>query len=201
MYTSYYCFISGQNIVAYKDTRALPYPTVRHMECSLLMESRGAKCSKCVSYRAQLNVLLSRLGKQRESRNPHSHTNYRYLSDSEKNSRMKQLHQNNRKAQRRIARLEEKLKERTELEDEQVEELTSTADNGRKRPWRRSTVPQGLLHVPVLEVTERSTGKNDLRGMRWHPLMIRWCYTSDTIPTKSTRCFVMLDSSCRLRKH
>ena len=161
-----------------KHHHVLLPPTVRHTDCSLLMESGGAKCSKCVTYRAQLNVLLSRLGKQGESSNPHSHTNYRYLSDSEKNSRMKQLHQNNRKAHRRIARLEEKLRERIELEGEQVDELTSTdlkqimEENDR---GIEAQYPKDSFMYLFWKQQREALAKKDLRGMRWHPLMIRWC--------------------------
>ena len=98
---------------------------MRHSECLLVLEVGEVKCAMCVSYRTQLNILLSMLGKHRENSNPRSHTNYRYLSDTEKNSCMKQLHQDNRKAQRKIKHLEEKVTKLIEVEGEQMDELTS----------------------------------------------------------------------------
>ena len=81
---------------------------------------------KCVSYRTQLNVLVSRWNGHRDNSKPQRHANYRYLFDLEKNGRMRQLHvhHGNCVAQRGLTHVESKLKERTELECEQVEDVS-----------------------------------------------------------------------------
>ena len=71
-------------------------------------------------------MLLSRLDKHGSNSNPLSHTNYWYLTDLEKNGHLKELHRNNRIAQRKIAHLKEKLTEKIEIEGEQVDDLTNT---------------------------------------------------------------------------
>ena len=74
-------------------------------------------CQVCI-LSCTLNVLLSRLGKCKDSSDPQSLTNYRYLSDSEKNARLNELHHENRIAKRRIAHLEKRI----EVEGEQLDE-------------------------------------------------------------------------------
>lgn len=166
-------------MVAFKETRALPYPTVRHIECSLLLEmSSSNKCPKCVSYRSQLSVLVSRLGKRRDGTHPRSHTNYRYLTDSEKSKRLKELHHNNRLAQRKLARHSEKLKEIIEIEGEQVDESTHTnlkqimEENDHHM---ESDYPKDSFMYLFWKQQKDALAKHNLKGMRWHPLMIRWC--------------------------
>ena len=119
----------------------------------------------------QLNVLLSRLGKFKDSSDPHSHTNYRYLSDSEKNARLKELHRENRNAKRRMAHLEEKLRERIEDEGEQMDKETNLENNEQIE----TQYPRDSFMYLFWKQQREALGKKDLRGMRWHPMMIRWC--------------------------
>ena len=175
-----YIHDTGHNIVAFKDTRGLPYSTVRHTECSLLLDdsSDSTRCPKCASYRAQLNVLTCRWNKRSDNSKPQSHANYRYLSDSEKDGRMRNLHHSNRVSQRRIAHLESKLKERIELEGEQVEESMSADleqiirenDHHIEAQYGKDT----FMHLFWKQQKDALSRKNT-KGMRWHPLMIRWC--------------------------
>ena len=126
----------------------------------------------------QLNVLLSRLGKFKDSSDPHSHTNYRYFSDSEKNARLKELHRENRNAKRRMAHLEEKLRERIEDEGEQMDKETSLdlkqimEENNEQI---ETQYPRDSFMYLFWKQQREALGKKDLRGMRWHPMMIRWC--------------------------
>ena len=175
---NYVIFQLGQTIVAFKDTRVLPFPTIRHTECSLLLENESDRCARCVSYRVQLNVLLSRLGKSKDSTDPQGHTNYRYLSNAEKNVRLKELHHDNRKAKRRIAHLEEKLRERIEIEGQQMDEETSSdlkqimEENNNQI---EAQYPKDSFMYLFWRQQREALAKKDPRGMRWHPLMIRWC--------------------------
>lgn len=107
-----------------------------------------------------------------------SHTNYRYLTDLEKNGRLKELHRNNRIAQRKIAHLKEKLTEKIEIEGEQVDDLTNTDlkeimdenDSNIEALYSKDS----FIYLFWRQQKEALTKKN-LKGMRWHPLMIRWC--------------------------
>ena len=118
------------------------------------------------------------MNKHRDHGDPTSHTNYRYLSDSEKNSRMKELHHNNRMAQRKITHLEEKLKEIIEIEGEQVDESTNTDlkqimeenDHNIGAQYHKDS----FMHL-FWKQQKEALAKKNLKGIRWHPLMIRWC--------------------------
>ena len=153
---------------------------VRHTECSVLLETSTScnRCTKCVSYRTQLNVLVDWLRKCHDNSNPQSHTNYRYLSDSEKNSLMKELHHNMRTAQKRVAHLQEKLRESTEVEGEKVDESTSADLQQIMEDNDTSILKQypkeSFLYLFWTQQKEALT-KSSTKGMRWHPLMIRWC--------------------------
>ena len=170
----------GGNIVAFKDIRGLPYPTVRHGECSLLLDNSSArsKCPRCVAYWPQLNVLLSRCGNERDNTDPTTHTNYRYLTDSEKNSRLKELHRTNRLAQRKIAHLTEKLKEVIEIEGEQVDEATHSELKQimeENNHHIETQYPKDSFMYLFWSQQKEALTKKNLKGMRWHPLVIRWC--------------------------
>lgn len=91
---------------------------------------------------------------------------------------MKELHHDMRTAQRRIARLQEKLRKRIEIDGEEVEESTSADlkqimedndDNVLKQYPKDS-----FMHLFWTQQKE-ALAKKKMQGMRWHPLMIRWC--------------------------
>jgi hypothetical protein len=118
------------------------------------------------------------LDKFKDGSDPHSHTNYRYLSDSEKNARLKELHHENRMAKRQMAHLEEKLRERIEEEGKQVDEET-TLDLKQimeeKNEQIEAQYPKDSFMYLFWKQQREALGKKNLKGMRWHPMMIRWC--------------------------
>ena len=75
--------LAGTEVTAYTDTVMLPYSTIRHSSCEVLLSADVSRdqCVKCVKYRDTLRKLVHR-EKQRkpdEVTSPSSHTNYRYL--------------------------------------------------------------------------------------------------------------------------
>ena len=109
---------------------------------------------------------------------PSSHTPYCYLSREEMLSRMAQLHNNLRHIQKQRDRLRERVSAVVEVDGEVVNEtlhnhLKQVIQTEGKR-LMESADPGSLQRVFFQQQLE-SSSKNDARGMRWQPLMIRWC--------------------------
>ena len=88
---------------------------------------------------------------------------------------MKELHHNMRTAQRRVAHLQEKLRESTEVEGEEVDESTS-ADLKQIMEDNDDSIlkqyPKGSFLYLFWTQQKEALAKNSTKGMRWHPLMI-----------------------------
>ena len=81
--------ITGTRVIAHRATTALPYSTIRHTKCSMLLpqSTDSDRCGKCRAYRKMLNKAHARKSKAIDTTTPHSHTNLRYLSSDDKNQR------------------------------------------------------------------------------------------------------------------
>ena len=95
------------------DSTALPRPTIRHVDCSLLLaeSSDSDRCERCTTYRKTLVKATSR--KADTEAPAHSHTNHRYLNSPQKVARIKELQHNNRVSRKRIDRLSKRIEELT----------------------------------------------------------------------------------------
>ena len=92
--------------------------------------------------------------------------------------RMTQLHNNLRHILKQRDQLKERVAAAVESHGEVVDEtlhddLTQIMQTEGKR-LMESAAPGSLQRVFFQQQLE-SSSKNDARGMRWHPLMIRWC--------------------------
>ena len=96
--------------------------TVRTSICELIVE--GLKCEKCTKYRSVLRAMYSRQKKIASSdrTTTSSHVNYRYLSSTEKNQRMANLHAELAQQRRKVAALKERVKKLTEERGVTVDE-------------------------------------------------------------------------------
>jgi len=110
--------LSGTRTVACKDTTTLPYATVRHSQCELLLSSdeSASRCYQCARYRNTLRAIASRKRNQDSTHRTDlsSHTNFRYFTDGEKNERMRKQHCELRKTKLQRDRLNEKLEKLTQ---------------------------------------------------------------------------------------
>ena len=101
--------------------------TVRTSGCEWLV--KGNKCEACRSYRSVLRAMASRnrknSGSETERTCPSSHVNYRYLSSTEKDKRMANLHTELAKERRQVALLREKVKKLNEEKGVQVDQELS----------------------------------------------------------------------------
>ncbi len=124
--------------------------------------------------------MISRSNNIRDSdkANPHSHTNFRFLSPLEKNERMRRLQQQNKMNCQKIKRLRIRLEK---LVDSQVLPVDACLDNelreivADKSPTISDTYPCGSFARVFWETQQRAMKVKNARSMRWHPIMIRWC--------------------------
>jgi len=93
-------FIVGTNTVVAIDKTRTGYFSIYHAECDILITECGqCKCSK--KYKKTLTAMLSRRLKDQKTHTS-SHTTYANLSSSEKDERLRNIHQENKKANLRI---------------------------------------------------------------------------------------------------
>ena len=147
----------------------------------MILSSKGVdRCQKCTDYRSTLHALASRECR-RTKPDRTSHTNYRYLSTPEKLDRLHDLRRENRLAHMKIERLRAKLTQITANVGvscgmrAQSQTCIRSCKKRRSR-WHKS-FPQAPFSIFSGSNKRRlppRSGK-EKRGMRWHPLMIKWC--------------------------
>ena len=167
--------------VAYVDTQVLSSPTIYHRKCHLVFASGDVRCLLCKQLRKSLHAVYSRLSKQshdKENRTaPSSHVNYRHLSTPEKQERLSRLHDAVRVARRRPQRIEARLERTIEKVGESVDsemhkELCSIA-SGNDVSIQNSFAPGSCGRI--FWDQQKMAVSTSASGMRWHPLMIKWC--------------------------
>ena len=104
----------GTGVVARVDPKF--GSTIRHANCELLMsadDEQQIRCCHCRTYRKSLHSMLSRHNSATSSstsRLSHdSHVNYRFLSPSEKDARLQNLHTIQRATKLKLDRLSAKI--------------------------------------------------------------------------------------------
>ena len=129
----------GSEIARYEDD----VKTIRHTNCQLYVSSSdNLRCDSCRKYRKTLYTLVARLDKSQtddiDRTNPASHANYRYLSCSEKDRRLKRFHQLHRADKQKIARLQSALdaaiqQRGVNIDEELHQDLRQTMDEMNER--------------------------------------------------------------------
>ena len=106
-----------------------------------------------------------------------SHVNYCYLTSTEKNERMSQLHQASKRAKRRITILENSIEEMSNTVGENVDKqmhqdlLTILQENND----HLKKLPTGSFKELFWNQQMKAAQLRSHSAMRWHPLMIKWC--------------------------
>ena len=149
------------------------------MELLVSTDQPAIRCCQCTVYRSALWAIASRKRKldSINSTNPMSHTNYRYLTDSQKNELMMKRRSELVKIKLQRDRLKAKLEKVSERQGVIVKsdihnDLCPIISN------ECDTILQLLedsFRRIFWEQQSRAASKKAARGMRWHPLMIRWC--------------------------
>ena len=170
---------------AYLDDASLASPTVRHSNCQLLIPpgSKSDRCPPCSKHRDVLRVKSWRLDRSQQKTtlsktDPTSHANHRYLSTSELVERLQLQHHLYRNTEKQLARIKSKIAEDTERRgvtlDEQahkgLHEIMSSENDRILQAYPPDSFPR-LFWAQQLQ----AASLKDPKGMRWHPLLIKWC--------------------------
>lgn len=161
--------------------RSLPQPTVRSTNCELVLppSNTQSRCSNCIRNRAAISRQLSRSVVSVSSHTtPSSHTNYRFLNRSQLVSRLQQTHHQLRLSVKQVDRLKSKIADAVaqkgiEVDEELHRDLQQVMSTESSR-IADSHAPDSFQQLFWQEQHEAAK-KANAKGMRWHPMMIRWC--------------------------
>lgn len=155
--------------------------TVRHVSCCMLV-SDGC-CHICKHYKnSSLVRQLRRITGSKESESAQcsisSHTNYRFLSIAQRDERLKRMHSELRTKIKRLHTLQTAVEElhnsdTISMDDdmgadfkELMKKYASTVEHSHKK---------GSFQSLFWKQQMDAVAKSNLRSVRWHPLIIKWC--------------------------
>ena len=171
-------FTVGTNTVAAIDKTRTGYFSIYHAECDILITSdqECSQCKCCKKYKKTLTAMLSRRLKDQKT-HPSSHTTYANLSSSEKDERLRNIHQENKKANLRISRLKQKISDVTSqdgvlLDDEMHKDMKAMMNASTNQV--HSMYPEGSFQQVFWDQQQTACSLQDSRSMKWHPLVIKW---------------------------
>lgn len=159
-----------------------------HVNCEVLIESTSftKRCSNCKKYRQTLSAMVSRQQRMESSNasssqsrsDPKSHTRYAYLSTPEKDERLRRLHNDNHKLNRRIKYLDKKLVSTTirdgvTLTDELHSDFKEIASESTNKIY--SSHSENSLARLFWDQQMKASQFKKSTSMKWHPLFIKWC--------------------------
>ena len=167
--------------MAYVDLKMVSLPTIRHRDCEVLMEAdqKSGRCQQCTKSRSTLRALHARHLTLNSTRlQPISHTTYISLTSEEKNERLRRLHQVARQAQQQVKRLKKKLAntidtQGVEMDDATHFDLCDIVTQESETVLRAFS--EGSFARIFWEQQLDAVSCRDKRGMRWHPLIVKWC--------------------------
>ncbi len=101
-----------------------------------------------------------------------------YLTSPEKNERLQELHRQHRITQKQLHRLQVKVEKLIEekgvcLDEPLTTDLQQVIVDEEQQMVRR--FPEGSFQHIFWQQQKQAAVRPDKRGIRWHPLMIRWC--------------------------
>ena len=153
--------------------------TVRASGCELLSSSND-RCPSCKKYRVNLRAMYCRSLKQpkHDGSDTSSHVNDRYLKDPQMKTKLGAMRDRMHVAEGANKKLKDKV---TKLINEQGETVDSDLhqdlvlimrENNEKimQKYDEGTFPRLLWDEQL-----KATSTKDLRQMRWHPTLIKWC--------------------------
>lgn len=151
-------------------------------------------------YRSTLHALASRAKYHDRVQPDHtSHTNFRYLTSPQKIERLHYLKQQNIAAKYQIDKLKAKLANVTVSQGISLDANTTTDLHQIMMDEEKSamhTFPEGSFQQIFWQQQMRAASKSgkEKKGMRWHPLIIKWCLY---LRHQSSKCYETLrDSGC-----
>ena len=112
------CFIADKELVAYVDTKLLSFPTIRHVDCHVVLHPslKGSRCVPCMNYRPTLRSSHLR---QTDKTAHSSKTNERWMTSQELKGKIQSLKKDNKATVAKLKRTEAKLARL--IEEESIE--------------------------------------------------------------------------------
>lgn len=149
------------------------FVTIRHKSCQLLIPSTLQKCDNCKEHQEILRVKDHRR-KSAEGKTPHIKTNDRYLTSSELMEKLKNLEKEKKNLSAKVVRWQQKVKQFVKRDgvtlNKEMDDMVTDVIKKNQSPFDSQT-PQHLLW----EQQKLQSNLPNKKGMRWHPLIIRWC--------------------------
>ena len=155
------------------------FSTIRHINCDrVVFPKKGSslRCNSCSVYRRSLIVAARRSEKEKQV-GASSNCRYDFNNKEELRNRLYNVQADRQTYKTRSEVIQARLKEAIEKESipvsMEIEDLiketlvNTTPDENVFTPGS----PQHFLWTQQVEQAKKA----DARGMRWHPLMIRWC--------------------------
>ena len=92
--------IAEEELVAYADLKLLPFPTIRHVDCHVVLHPslKGPRCVPCINYRPSLRSFQLRQRNENMDTSSSSKTNERWMSSEELKRKIHSLKKKNQKA-------------------------------------------------------------------------------------------------------
>ena len=179
----FYTVIHAGATVAFLEQT--PVKTIHHKDCPFLTDTTN-RCISCNNYRKTLFALTSQ-AKVPKTITPSKYTNYRYLTNSEKNNKPKNRKQ---KAEHQINLL--KLKLNTYAENNKIElDYKTHSDLLQIMHDHHNQVSHNSFQQLFWESQLNAINKKTT--VRWHPTIIKWCIY---LRQKSASAYQTLRSSC-----
>ena len=144
-------------------------------KCEVLVN--GGKCSSCKKYCPHLRALFSSWSAQKE-RKVSKFTNNKYLTATQQIDKMKQLQTRAQEAEREVKRLQHIIERSVETNGTPVDpifhnDLLTIMEEESERiqqQYQKGTFINFFWEQQLKAA--RAKGPN---GIRWHPMLIRWC--------------------------
>lgn len=155
--------------------------TIRHVQCSLLLEG-SLCCNHCKKYQKNtLNRLLYRLNNKsaQDKENTNSHINHRFMSSESKNLRIKALKSELQKKTKALKRIESILQEHIRNEYVPVDDALHAdlkAIMDKHVNLEDDDNEPGMNFSKIFWRQQcQAFSKKCAKSVRWHPLVVKWC--------------------------
>ena len=154
-------------------------PIIYNSSCQLICSENRSRCPSCVTTRSALAVRRTRSHQTKydvPKTNPKSSHRYELLSRTEIEKRMKALQIELKRIKKQKELLNDKVmgliqSKNIKLNPKDNEDLTAIILDQRNIETKHMTPFQRVFWNQQADAARRYSTK----GMRWHPLMIRWC--------------------------
>lgn len=173
LYSNNYHYIIGTEIASLEEK---PVKTIRHHDCCIATTS-AKRCASCTTHRKTLFALLQAKAKKNSSQ-ASKFTNHKHLSDSQKNLLLASLQKTNRAAQKKIAKLKEKLDAYAEsnnsilLQQDMHDDILKIMHSHQEHisaTYHENSFIRLFWESQINAVSKPKT------SIRWHPAIIKWC--------------------------